>query len=235
MSRLDLIRKEEKKYHDFCYENYKLFEEGSWLYKPVKTVMDLLPLFKDKKDTRVLDLGSGVGRNSIPIAEQIKNNNGKVVCVDLLSSAIEKLHRYSKEYSVGEVIELVKADIENYQIQKDEYDFIVAVSSLEHVSSEAIFEKVVKQMALGTKTDGLNCIIVNSDVQEIDLDTNETIDALIEINISSVEMIKKLEDIYDGWEVINKWVKPLKYKIVRNDREILLKTNAITYVTRKII
>lgn len=57
MRRLELIRNEEKKYHDFCYENYKLFEKGSWLYKPVKTVMDLLPLFEDKTNLKVLDLG----------------------------------------------------------------------------------------------------------------------------------------------------------------------------------
>lgn len=95
MSRLELIRKEEMKYHDFCYENYKLFEEGSWLYKPVKTVMDLLPIFKNHEKIRVLDLGSGVGRNSIPIAQEIKNKNGKVVCIDLLDSALDKLKLYS--------------------------------------------------------------------------------------------------------------------------------------------
>ncbi len=42
MNRIDYIRQEEKKYHDLCYEQYKLFEAGSWLYKPVKTVMDML-------------------------------------------------------------------------------------------------------------------------------------------------------------------------------------------------
>jgi len=87
MNRIEHIRKEEKKYHDLCYENYKLFEEGSWLYKPVKTVLDQLPLFEGKQDIRVLDLGSGVGRNSIPVAKEIKNN-GKVVCVDLFSLSI---------------------------------------------------------------------------------------------------------------------------------------------------
>lgn len=41
-SRITKIRDEERKYHEACYENYKLFEEGSWLSKPVKTVMDQL-------------------------------------------------------------------------------------------------------------------------------------------------------------------------------------------------
>src|SRR5690625_2755781 len=102
----------------------------------MKTVMDVLRLLKDRKDIRVLDLGSGVGRNSIPIAKEISHNNGKVVCVDMLSSAIDKLRQYSKEYEVENEIKLEKADIGNYQIKSNEYDYIVAVSSIEHVASE---------------------------------------------------------------------------------------------------
>jgi 2-polyprenyl-3-methyl-5-hydroxy-6-metoxy-1,4-benzoquinol methylase len=232
LSRLDLIRKEEKKYHDFCYENYKLFEEGSWLYKLVKTVMDILPLFNNNENIRVLDLGSGVGRNSIPIAQEIKNKNGKVICVDLLDSALDKLKLYSEEYGVEKVIETKKADIGHYEITKNEYDFIVAVSTLEHVE-EDIFEIVIRQMALGTKNDGINCIIVNSEVEEIDIESDKKLEAMMEINIKTVEMISKLNRIYEGWEVLNQLVKPLEYKIVRDEREVLLKTNAITYVVKK--
>lgn len=233
MNRLDLIRKEEKKYHDFCYENYKLFEEGSWLYKPVATVLDLIPLINNKENIRVLDLGSGVGRNSIPIAQEIKSRSGKVVCVDLLDSALEKLILYSEEYEVKEVIETKKADIGHYEITENEYDFIVAVSTLEHVESEHVFESVIKQMALGTKNKGLNCIIVNSEVEEIVIESNIKLDAMMEINIKTEDMIRKLDEIYEGWEVLNRLVKPLEYKIVRDEKEVLLKTNAITYVVRK--
>lgn len=233
MTRLDLIRNEEKKYHDFIYNNYKLFEEGSWLHKPVNTVMELCTYFKDKKDIRVLDLGSGVGRNSIPIAKQIKNNNGKVVCVDLLPSAIEKLRHYSKEYHLEEVIEVEIADVGNYQIRNEEYDFIVAVSSLEHVASEAVFDYVVKQMAAGTKENGIICMIVNSNIAEFDIESGEALDVYVEVNLNTDVMINKLCSIFDGWEVLNHKVKPLEYKIVRNEKDRLLKTNAITYVIRK--
>lgn len=66
MNRIDYIRQEEKNYH----EQYKLFEAGSWLFKPVKTVMDLMNHFDGQNNLQVLDLGSGVGRNSIPIAKK---------------------------------------------------------------------------------------------------------------------------------------------------------------------
>ncbi|MGE0979988.1 class I SAM-dependent methyltransferase [Bacillus thuringiensis] len=233
MNRIEFIRKEEKKYHDYCYDNYKLFEEGSWLHKSVKTVIDLIPLFEGKDDLNMLDLGSGVGRNSIPLAQAIKENGGTVVCVDVLDSALQKLNEYSQEYEVQEVIQTEKADIGNYEIKPNNFDFIVAVSSLEHVQSEEVFGKVVQRMADGTKYNGINCIIVNSEVEEIDMDTNKKLDALMEINIPTEEMMNILRQIYDGWEVLSIMVKPLEYKIIRNEKSVLLKTNAITYAVRK--
>ena len=233
MSRVEFIRKKEKKYHDFCYENYKLFEEGSWLYKPVKTVIDLLPMLEGKTNPKVLDLGSGVGRNSIPIAQEIKNKNGTVVCVDLLDSALDKLKLYSEEYEVEEVIETIKADIGHYEIAKNKYDLIVAISTLEHVESEDIFKNVIQKMVSGTKSEGINCIIVNSEVEEIDIETGKNLDAMMEVNIKTEDMLNKLWAIYDGWEIVNQLVKPLEYKIVRDEREVLLKTNAITFTVRK--
>lgn len=232
MNRIERIRKEEKKYHDYCYQNYKLFEQGSWLYKPVKTVMDLLSLLNNE-NIRALDLGSGVGRNSIPIAQEIKDKNGRVICVDLLDTALSKLEQYSKMYQVDKVIETVKADIGNYQIAENEYDLIIAVSTLEHVETEDIFENVIEQMALGTKTAGINCLIVNSEVEEFDLESNLKLDAMMEVNIKTETMINKLNRIYAGWELLNQLVKPLEYKITRHGKEILLKTNAITYVVKK--
>ncbi|OCA90346.1 methyltransferase [Bacillus sp. FJAT-27225] len=232
MNRIELIRNAEKEYHDFCYDHYRLFEKGSWLYKPVKTVMDQLGLFKDRDNLSVLDLGSGVGRNSIPIAQTI--NKGKVVCVDLLDSAVEKLKQYSTEFGVSEIIQIVKSDISDYTIQKEEFDYIVAVSSLEHLASIEKFEKVIQRMATGTKVNGINCLIINTNFNETSLETNEELEALLEINLTTEEMLAKLYRIYgDGWEVINETVKPLEYQIVRNEKPVLLSTDAITFVVRK--
>lgn len=233
MNRIELIRNEEKKYHDACYENDKLFVEGSWLHKPVKTVLDVLPQFDHNENMKVLDLGCGVGRNSIPIPEAIKHGNGKVICIDLLDSALSKLKEYSVKYNVEDVIDMEKADIGSYEIKQDEYDFIVAVSTLEHVGSEQIFENVIKQMAAGTKHNGVNCLIVNSEVEEIDLETNERLEALMEVNLSTDIMMSKLTSVYKGWKEVKRVIKPLEFTITRNEKPILLKTNAITYVVRK--
>lgn len=234
MNRIDYIRKEEKEYHDYCYDNYKLFEEGSWLHKPVMTVMEMIPLLEGKNHLNILDLGSGVGRNSIPIAQLLKEKGGKIVCVDLLESALQKLKQYSEEHDVDEMIQSEQADIGTFSITPNNYDFIVAVSSLEHVDSESVFEKVIHQMVEGTKDKGINCIIVNSEVEEIDLDTNESLFPLMEINLSTEEMMNRLNEVYKGWEVIKVLVKPLEYTIKRKQRPVLLKTNAITYAAKKV-
>ncbi|WP_445291584.1 class I SAM-dependent methyltransferase [Bacillus cereus] len=233
MNRIDYIRQEEKKYHDLCYEQYKLFEIGSWLYKPVKTVMDLMDHFEGQNNLQVLDLGSGVGRNSIPIAQKLRNTSGTVTCVDLLNSALTKLQTYSKEHDVFEVIKTEQAAIENYHIDSNAYDYIVAVSSLEHVKSEEDFKNVLHSMKKGTKNGGINCLIINSNIQKIDLKTNEELEALIEINLSTEEIIRLLKSIYKGWKEVKVEIKELAYNIVRNERHIRLKTNAITFVIQK--
>lgn len=233
MNRIDYIRQEEKKYHDLCYEQYKLFEIGSWLYKPVKIVMDLMDHFEGQNNLQVLDLGSGVGRNSIPIAQKLRNTSGTVTCVDLLNSALTKLQTYSKEHDVFEVIKTEQAAIENYHIDSNAYDYIVAVSSLEHVKSEEDFKNVLHSMKKGTKNGGINCLIINSNIQEIDLKTNEELEALIEINLPTEEIIRLLKSIYKGWKEVKVEIKELAYNIVRNERHIQLKTNAITFVVQK--
>ncbi len=79
----------------------------------------------------------------------------------------------------------------------------------------------------------MNCLIINSNIQEIDLHTNEELDALIEINLPTEDMIYLLKNIYEDWKEMKVEIKELAYDIIRNERHILLKTNAITFVVQK--
>ncbi|WP_047982790.1 class I SAM-dependent methyltransferase [Ornithinibacillus californiensis] len=234
MGEIREIRKREKAYHDSCYENYKLFESGSWLHKPVATVMNLLPTFESYQTLKVLDLGCGVGRNSIPIAEWIRDSekNGQIVCVDLLDSAIEKLTTYGKDFGVSNIIQPIKASIEYFHIEENTYDFTVAVSSLEHVESMKMLQDVLVKIAKGSKPGGVVCIIINSNLEEIDIETGEDLEVNVEINIPTEDMFQALEEAFFGWSIIKSITKPLAYEITRGSREVLLKTNAITYVVK---
>jgi ubiquinone/menaquinone biosynthesis C-methylase UbiE len=129
--RLEEIRLKEKLYNDNFYENVELFQEGSWLEKPVKTVMDTFELLPQKNNLRLLDLGCGVGRNSVPLAQRLKGTGGKVVCIDFLESAMINLERYGKEYGVSEVLELIRSEISNFSICPNYYDYVISVSTLE--------------------------------------------------------------------------------------------------------
>ena len=50
------------------------------------------------------------------------------------------------------------SDIEHFRIEQDEYDIIISVSALEHVVSERALEIKLKEMTMGTKTKGANCM-----------------------------------------------------------------------------
>ena len=86
---IESIRKREAKSHLKMYSENDLFSGDGWLGKPVKTVMDLLPTFADKEDITALDLGCGVGRNCIPIAQFFSDKHCTIDCVDILEYAIE--------------------------------------------------------------------------------------------------------------------------------------------------
>lgn len=233
MDRIANIRAEEKKYHDYCYDNYPLFEPGSWLQRPVKTVIDLIEEYKDQEYLSVLDLGSGIGRNSIPIAESLKGRKGKVVCVDLLESAIEKLRSYSEKYGVEPFIDTRLSDIEQFCIEQEEYDLIIAVSALEHLSSEKVLERKLNELTAGTKPNGANCIIIGSNIREVNLENGEELDPMFEVNLSTNRMMDILDRQYAGWEIKNRLVNQLEYEINRNGQAVKLTTDCITYVAKK--
>ncbi|MFD1906862.1 class I SAM-dependent methyltransferase [Paenibacillus rhizoplanae] len=233
MDRLARIRSEEKIYHDQCYDSSKLFEPGSWLHKPVTTVINLINKYKDQEYISILDLGAGVGRNSIPIAESIKHRNGKVVCVDLLESAIAKLKSYSQQFGVEPYIVPILSDIEHFSIEPNEYDIIVAVSSLEHVSSAQVLEQKLSEMNTGTRAGGTNCIIIASNIREMHLENKQELDPMFEVNLSTERMLELLDQKYAGWEVQQRFVKHMTYEISRNGEPVKLTSDCITYVAKK--
>lgn len=231
MDRIKSIREAEKNYHDYCYDQYSLFTEGSWLHKPVKTVLDYMDFLEGIEEVKILDLGSGIGRNSIPMAQKL--DKVKVVCVDILDSAIQKLSLYSQRFGVEDRIYPIKEDIACFEIQKCAFHYIVAVSSIEHVDSEECLDLVLNRMVKGTIRGGINCLVVNSNVQEIDIKSGKKLEPMMEVNLSTDHMLEKLRDTYSKWDELTMQVKPLEYKIQRNENDILMKTNAVTFVVRK--
>ncbi len=155
--RLMHIRESERKSHIETYTNEKLYHTNSWLKKPIKTVQDILPLFEGYRELQVLDLGCGVGRNSICVAEKYKKINCVVDCVDLLEIAIEKLLQNAREHEVSSNINGIIKSIEEYNIGINTYDFIMAISALEHIDTEESFFKKLTEIKKRT-TREWNCM-----------------------------------------------------------------------------
>lgn len=184
MNTFNKARQKEIAYHEKFYSETELFQPGSWMSRPVKIVMETLEGL-DLAQLNVLDLGCGVGRNSIPIAQRVQEFNGKVTCIDLLPSAIDLLSSNADKYGVSKVIESRAVDVEDFQIQKNAYHYIVACSCLEHVNSEEVFIEKLKQMQEGTKENGIHCILLSTEVKEIEANTGEEREGLIELNLST--------------------------------------------------
>jgi SAM-dependent methyltransferase len=230
MNRIQIIRSKEKAYHDHCYDNYQLYEQGSWLYKPVQTILDLFSTFDEQEEINVLDLGCGVGRNSIPLAKALGDRDGKVVCVDLIESAIENLRLNAVKFNVASKIECHLCDIAHYQIETTSYDFIFAVSSLEHLDSEVTFDQVIAEIVRGTRPRGVNSFIISTNVSEQDMDSGEKVEPMYEMNFKTQYLIDKLKCIYENWVCIKCDVKPYHIEINREGARILLSGDVLTWV-----
>ena len=233
LCRLDEIRKAEAESHTQAYTNHSLFSPGSWLAKPVKTVMELLPLFEGYMQFAALDLGSGVGRNSIPVAQHFSGIPCRVDCVDILELAIAKLNENALQYGVENCIRGIVSSIDDYEIAADSYDLILAVSALEHIASQSAFEKKLTEIRDGLRHGGIACLIVNSGVVEHDKATGQELPPQFEVNLPTGQMQDLLERTFAGWQVIKHTTVHQKYDIPRENRIADLETDVITYVVRR--
>ena len=231
--RLKRIRESERKSHIEIYTGEKLYATDSWLKKPIKTVRDIVPLFESYISLRVLDLGSGVGRNSIYVAECFRDIDCRVDCVDLLEIAIEKLHENAKEHNVEAGIRGIQKSIEEYTIEADSYDLIMAISALEHIDTEESFRKKLAEIRDGLREKGVVCLVINSEVKEKNAETGEAVDVQFEVNLSTAKLQEDISQVFVGWDVLKTNVSAQEYDIPREGFVSRLSTNVVTFVARK--
>lgn len=232
-NRIKVIRESEKKSHIEMYSNDGLYQPGSWLTRPIKTIKEIVPLFEAYEKLRVLDLGCGVGRNSIFVAQEYKEIDCIVECVDILDLAIEKLRFNAEKYGVSGNICGIEKTIEEYAIEKNTYDFVIAVSALEHVETEESFLSKLEEIREGIRENGVVCLVINSDVKESDKVTGEELPAQFEVNLKTEELQEILNRTFEGWTVLKTTVQEQQYDIPRENGICDLQTKVVSFVARK--
>ena len=227
------IREKERQSHIAAYTQNILYQEGSWLKKPVKTVLELLSHFREYSALHVLDLGCGVGRNAIAVAAHFSHIPCRIDCVDLLPLAIEQLNEYARQYQVSSSIHGIVFPIDSYDIKPDCYDLILAISALEHMDCEASMFQKLFEIQKGVKKGGIVCLIMNASVKEFHSVSGEEVPAQFEVNLSAETLRDRLLTVFSGWEVLKLSCIPQKYDIPRNDFISEVHTSVVTLVARK--
>jgi len=151
----------------------------------------------------------------------------------LHESAISNLKRYAAEFDVVHHIEGIESDIGGFEIEKESYHFIVAVSSLEHLASVTEFDLTLHAMIEGTKNEGIHCIIISTNVTETILDSEEKIEPMYELNFDTDQLVSKLQQLYADWTLLKHTIKPYHTEIVRDGTAILLKGDVVTWAVQK--
>ncbi|MBR1972466.1 MAG: class I SAM-dependent methyltransferase [Oscillospiraceae bacterium] len=229
------IRESERKSHIAVYSSHRLYSPGSWLSKPVSTVLNLIPLFSDYKEIHVLDLGCGVGRNSIAVAKAFASISCQIDCVDILDTAIQMLAEYAKIHHVEEWIRGIVSSIEGFPIEKEHYDLILAVSALEHVDSLGSFLDILGQIRDGLRTGGVACLIINTDVVERRKSDGKLFPPQFEIVLQGEKLVRILGRYFNGCEILKQSVSHQNYDIPREYGVSEMDTNVVTYVIRKYV
>ena len=231
MNRLETIRRAEAQSHTAAYESLQLYAPGSWLSRPVKALESLLPLYAHREGLRVLDLGSGVGRNAIACARMLKGS--AVECVDILPMAIEKLLENAEFFGVSHQIQGISAPVDGYPIEPEGYDLILAGSVLEHLDSEASTRKTLEAIHRGIRPGGAVMIVMNTGVREWDVKTKEILDPQFEVNLPPEEARELFARTFRDWEVL--WDKTIhyEYEVPRGARMAMISAEVVTFTARR--
>lgn len=231
--KISRIRENEKKSHTMIYSNEKLYETDGWLKKPIQAVKNITTLFEEYKKIRVLDLGCGIGRNSIYVCEKFQNIDCIVDCVDILPVAIEKLLEYATERGVLSSINCIIESIEEYHIVNNKYDLIMAVSALEHVDTMQSFLRKLTEIKDGLRKGGVALLIINSEITESDNTTGEILEAQFEINISTSQLQEILNTTFESFDTLKNSEVKQEYVVPRENCHSRLKTTVVTYIVKK--
>lgn len=167
-------------------EYNQIFSKKNTDFKP-HAVRFLSDVLKYKKNGVALDIGAGLGQNSIFLAE----NGFHVEAIDISDESVRQI----KEKSAGLNISARKCDIKTGPLAS-KYDVVISAFILHHFTKKErnIFFKMIQKH---TKQSGLNIISVFVAKEAPFEKTNE--------RGYPLHLLKdgELKEIYSGWQILN--------------------------------
>jgi len=182
---MSAAQEESDRYHREYYSSHQLFEPGTWIEKPNSALLEIGDLLRDRPEVTILDLGSGVGRNAIPMAQILSNTVATIDCVDIVDIAIDKLKEAATYYKVAHIIKPFVANVAEFSVAAATYDLVMAMSVLEHAAGPDQFRPIMERVQTGTKVDGFNCLSITTNLRETHCESGESLTPLIANPISS--------------------------------------------------
>jgi SAM-dependent methyltransferase len=211
---------ESDRFHREYYSTHSLFETGTWLEKPTSSVMEIGSVLSQRSAVRALDLGAGVGRNSIPFVRLFNPSSVVCDCVEILPDAVEILRQNAIAQGVADRITPICSHVAEYKIAPNTYDMVMAMSVLEHAYSAERIAEGVRMIQEGTRSGGFNCLSIATDLEETDMTTHEAVEPIIQARISAQDCSALLSRRYSEWEIQRLDYSAFKDKLIRDGKNI---------------
>lgn len=228
-------REETLQYHKAYYSRFKLFEKDSWLENPDQPLMRLLDYLDGQ--IKILDLGCGVGRNAIPMAQALQESkkNATITCVDVLAESIDLLKEYATTYKVEGIIDPVLSDNDQFVIEPNTYDLIAGISTLEHCQGKNKVAQLMAAIAKGTKSGGFVRIEMTTNRRVTDTTTNQPVPTFVETPLDGEEVQEMLQakDTFAGWNIISLTIDPYEEELAKEDRTVHWCSTQINFTAQK--
>ena len=138
----------QENYYEDKYSNKDFY----WGLKPSKTCFKLLELKPPDRQLKLLDIGSGEGRNAIFFAI----NGYQVTAFDLAQAGINKTRQLADQ--IGVDINVFKANILDFRLA-EEYDVIFSTGSLHYIPAD-LREEIFGNYKKFTAPDGVHMLSV---------------------------------------------------------------------------
>jgi tellurite methyltransferase len=139
-------------YQENYYDDKYSSKDFYWGLRPSKTCFKILELKPPDKPLKLLDIGSGEGRNAIFFAR----NGYQVTAIDLVQAGIDKTKQLADQ--IGVEINAFKANILDFRLA-EEYDVIFSTGSLHYIPAE-LREEIFGNYKEFTAPDGVHMLSV---------------------------------------------------------------------------